>query len=246
LKEVDDLVNESLPKRIESLLKGEAFAAEAEGFINSSVDNTLARPLPELVGKIAPEKLDTLKEQVSKNVISLVQGEEMSRSVSAYLTDSMHRIRPHSLDAILKKVHPDAEEKLKTMLTRGFINVLGQEETSKVINEVLARQIDRLMAAPFGKLSDLITEEQIRKTGDTITEAIVAGAREKLPEAIREFDIGGVVREKINNYPVEKVESLVLSVAKEHLRKIELFGALFGFLVGLGQVLLNYWWGLHK
>jgi uncharacterized membrane protein YheB (UPF0754 family) len=49
------------------------------------------------------------------------------------------------------------------------------------------------------------------------------------------------VREKINNYPVEKLESLVMSVAKEHLRTIELFGALFGFVIGVVQALLSYW-----
>ena len=36
--------------------------------------------------------------------------------------------------------------------------------------------------------------------------------------------------------------ALVLSVAKEHLRKIELFGALFGFLIGLVQVLQFYFY----
>ena len=54
-----------------------------------------------------------------------------------------------------------------------------------------------------------------------------------MPEAIREFDVGSVVREKINNYPVEKLESLIMSVAKEHLRTIELFGALFGLIIGV-------------
>ena len=72
-------------------------------------------------------------------------------------------------------------------------------------------------------------------------DSTIAYLREKLPQVIQEFDIGGVVRDKINNYPVEKLENLVLSVAKEHLRKIELFGALFGFVIGIVQALLSYW-----
>ena len=39
LGEVDDLVNESLPKRIEETLKGAFFAEEARNFIGSSIDN---------------------------------------------------------------------------------------------------------------------------------------------------------------------------------------------------------------
>jgi uncharacterized membrane protein YheB (UPF0754 family) len=51
LGEVDDLINESLPRRIEETLKGDFFAEEARNFIDSSIDNALARPLPELIGK---------------------------------------------------------------------------------------------------------------------------------------------------------------------------------------------------
>ncbi len=126
------------------------------------------------------------------------------------------------------------------MLSNGLLNILSREETSNIINSVLSRQIENFLAAPIGRLSDHISEDKVRQAGKSLTETIISAAREKLPEAIREFDIGGVVREKINNYPSEKLEALVLSVAKEHLRKIELFGALFGLLIGIAQAIQFY------
>lgn len=242
LKEVDDLVNESLPKRIEETLKGDYFAVEAQQFINTAIDNALARPVPELVGKIQPEQLAALKLQITNGVLSLIQGEEMMRSVSAYLTDTLQKLRPHSIDAILQTIHPESEEKLKKMLSKGLISILEQDDTSKVINSVLADQIDNFLAAPIGKLSEHISEEKVRAAGKSLTETIIAAAREKLPEAIREFDVGNVVREKIINFPVEKLEALILSVAKEHLRTIELFGAFFGFVIGVAQALLHWYY----
>ena len=122
-----------------------------------------------------------------------------------------------------------------------MLSILQKDETGTIINRVLTKQIDRLLSAPIGKLSDHISEEQIESAGANITETIINAAREKLPGAIREFDIGSVVREKINHYPVEKLEALVLSIAKEHLRTIELFGALFGFVIGIVQAVLSYW-----
>jgi uncharacterized membrane protein YheB (UPF0754 family) len=240
LKEVDDLVNESLPKRIEETLRGDFFAEEARAFLDNTIESTMNRPLRDLVGKIDAGELDRLKEQVIASVLSVLRGEEMQRSVSAYLTDTLETIRPHSLDAILQTVHPHAEENLKAMLSRGLLNVLNQKETANIINAVLSRQVDRMLSAPIGKLSDHISEEQVRKAGSSLTETIIAAAREKLPEAIKEFNIGGVVQEKIRNYPAEKLESLVMSVAKEHLRTIELFGALFGALIGIVQAVM-YW-----
>lgn len=240
LNEVDDLVNESLPKRIEETLRGDFFAEEAFQFIDSTVDNVLSRPLQSLIGQVAPNQLDRVKKQITTSVLGLLQSDEMQKSISAYLTDSLHKIRPHSLDAILQTIHPESEEKLKKMLSSGLLNILNQDETAKIINGVLSKQIERLMSAPIGKLSDHISEEQMKSAGDQLTETIIVAAKEKLPSAIQEFNIGEVVREKINNYPAEKLESLVLSVAKEHLRTIELFGAFFGFVIGIVQAVMSY------
>ncbi|MCA1575645.1 MAG: DUF445 family protein, partial [Acidobacteria bacterium] len=73
-----------------------------------------------------------------------------------------------------------------------------------------------------------------------LVERITAAARERLPTAIAEFDVGGLVRKKVSEYPVEKLETLVLSVAAQHLKTIELFGAIIGFFIGVGQVI--YFW----
>ncbi|HKP68793.1 MAG TPA: DUF445 family protein [Pyrinomonadaceae bacterium] len=243
LGEVDDLVNESLPRRIEETLKGDYFAEEARNFIDTSIDNALARPIPDVIGQIDPTQLGRLKEQITSAVLSLLRGDEMMRQISAYLTDTLEQFRPHSIDSIMRAVHPESEDKLKSMLSKGLLNVVAREDTSKMINAMLATQIENLLSAPIGRLSDNISEDRLQAASDGFAETIIAAIREKLPDAIREFDVGGVVREKIDAYPIEKLEALVLSVAKDHLRKIELFGAVLGFILGVGQGFWFYFFG---
>jgi uncharacterized membrane protein YheB (UPF0754 family) len=89
-------------------------------------------------------------------------------------------------------------------------------------------------------LSDNISDEKLSAASEGFADTLISAIREKLPDAIREFDVGGVVRQKIMNYPAEKLEGLVLSVAKEHLRTIELFGALFGLFIGILQAIQFY------
>jgi len=240
LNEVDTLVNESLPRRIEETLKGDFFAEEAGTFINSTIDGALARPLPDVIGKINPEQLDRLKHQVSSSLVRLLRGSEMQRSILAYVTDTLEKLRPHSIDSILRTVHPESEAKLKTMLAEGLLSIVASENTSMLINNMLSGQIEKLLSEPIGRLSDKIEEKKLVSASETFADTIISAIREKLPEAIKEFDVGGVVREKIMNYPVEKLEALVLSVAKEHLRTIELFGAGFGFAIGLAQAVQFY------
>ncbi len=240
LGEVDDLVNESLPKRIEETLKGDFFANEARSFINSSIEKAMSSPLPEILGTVDPEQLDRLKDQITRSIVSLLRGEAITKQLSQYVSDMLERFRPHSLDSILRTIHPQAEEKLKESLSTGLIKVISRPETSRMINEMIARQIDTLLSAPIGKASDYISEDKLRSAGSTVADAIVAAIREKLPQAIRDFDVGGVVRQKIMTYPADKLEALILSVAKEHLRTIELFGAFLGLLIGLGQASFHW------
>ncbi len=242
LDDVDDLVNESLPKRIEETLRGEFFAQEAQSFINTAIDNALAKPLPVVLGQVAPEQLESLKKQVTRSVLSLMKSDDTIAGITAYLRETLEKFRPHSIDAILQLLHSESEEKLKSMLSRGLLDILGREETSNTINEVLALQIDRLLSMPIGKLADHMPEAKIREASTSLTETIVAATSARLPEAIAEFDVAGLVREKIQGYPAEKLEDLVMSVAKEHLRKIELFGAFFGLVIGIGQAIQFYFY----
>ncbi|HVF46731.1 MAG TPA: DUF445 family protein, partial [Pyrinomonadaceae bacterium] len=240
LGEVDDLVSASLPKRIEETLRGAFFAEEARSFIGSSIDNALAKPLPVVIGAVAPEQLARLKEQVTGSVLGMLQSEETVSGIHSYLRATLEKLRPHSIDAILQIIHRESEEKLKRMLANGLIEIISREETSNIINEMLAAQIDRVLSKPIGKLGEHIPEARLREASALLTDAIIDAVHTKLPDTVAEFDVAGMVREKIQNYPPEKLESLVMSVAKEHLRTIELFGALFGFFIGVVQAVQFY------
>ena len=239
-REVDDLVNKTLPRRVGEYLSGEAFERQAEDFLNSTIDGVLARPVNELVGNISPDKLEMIKDQITERILAVARSPELSTSVSAYATDALQRLKPHSLRALLEHARPDSAEQLKGFLSRGLMGVLSRDETARTINSILTAQVEKLLVAPIGRVGDLVPEEKVRRASTVLAERIEAAARERLPGAIAEFDIGGIVREKVSGYPIKKLEDLVLSVAKQHLRTIELFGLVIGFFIGVVQAALLY------
>jgi uncharacterized membrane protein YheB (UPF0754 family) len=240
LGEVDDLVNESLPRRIEEALKGDVFAAEARNFISSSIDDALAKPLPVVLGAIAPEQLERLKQQVSSAIVKILRSESTIAGINDYLSITLEKLRPHSLDAILQTLYPEGEEKLRNLLSKGLSQILSKERTIVAINEILDRQIRKILQRPIGKMSDHIPSEKVEEASSALSTAVMEAIEARLPDAIAEFDVAGIVREKIRTYPAEKLESLILGVAKQHLRTIELFGAGFGLAIGLVQAVQFY------
>ncbi|HKY27656.1 MAG TPA: DUF445 family protein [Pyrinomonadaceae bacterium] len=239
-REVDELVNKTLPRRVEEYLRGPAFAQEAEAFLNSTIDNFLARPINTLIGQIEPEKFELMKTQVADRILELIQSPELSRSVTAYAKDSLEELRTQTVSSVLQRLNPDSTDRLKSFLSQGLLNLLAREDTARTINAILSSQIERLLVAPIGKLGDHLSENAVKRASDALVERITAAARERLPAAIAEFDVGGLVRKKVSDYPIEKLEALVLSVAAHHLKTIELFGAIIGFFIGVGQAI--YFW----
>lgn len=239
-REVDELVNKTLPKRIEEYLRGQAFEQEAESFLNSTIDNVMARPLRELIGQIDGEKFDSIKLQITNRLLEFAKGEELAGSISNYIRDAIERFRPQTLSSAMQHVDPEAIQRAKEFLTRSLIGLLSRDDTARTINAILSSQIERLLIKPIGRLGDHISEHSMKRARAALVERITAAARERLPTAIAEFDVGGVVRKKVSEYPIEKLEELVLSVAQHHLKTIELFGAVIGFFIGVVQAV--YFW----
>jgi len=239
-REVDDLVHNTLPRKIDEYLRGADFVQEATGFLNSTIDNLMQRPLNELIGQLPPEKFEAIKHEAAVRLVTLVRSQELGVAVSAYLGDAIDRLRPQTLRELIETLNPESAPRLKAFLTKRLLTVLARDDTAQTINAILNSQIEKFLIAPIGRLGDHMPAGAIEKASAALTEKITAAARERLPALIAEFDVGGLVRQKVSDYPIEKLEALVLSVAQHHLKTIELFGAVIGLWIGVGQAI--YFW----
>ncbi len=243
-REVDELVNKTLPKRVEEYLRGPAFEQEAEAFLNATIDNVLARPLNVLVGQIESQKFDAIKHQIAARIVEMAKSDELTHSVGNYVNDAIERLRPQTLGSALGQLDPNSISRAKEFLTRSILGLLSRDDTAQTINLILSSQVERLLISPIGRLGDHVSESSMRRASAALVERITTAARERLPNAIAEFDVGGMVRRKVSDYPLEKLEALVLSVAQHHLKTIEFFGAVIGFFIGVGQAI--YFWLTYK
>ena len=239
-REVDELVNKTLPKRVEEYLRGPAFEQEAEAFLNSTIDSVMARPLNELIGQFDTIRFDDLKSQISTRLIEILRSESLSTSVSTHFSGVVDRLRPQTLGSVMQQLDSNSATHAKKLLTGSLLSLLSREDTARTINAILSTQIERLLIAPIGRLGDHVSRNAMERASSALVERITLAARERLPVAIAEFDVGGLVRKKVSDYPLAKLEELVLSVAQQHLKTIELFGALIGFFIGVGQAI--YFW----
>jgi len=239
-REVDELMNKTLPRRVEEYLRGPAFEQEAEAFLNATVDKVMARPLNELIGQFDSIRFEDLKSQISNRLIEILRSEALSTSVSTQVGEVMDRLRPQTLGALMQQLDSNSTSHAKEFLGKSLLSLLSRDDTARTINAILSTQIERLLISPIGRLGDHVSRNAMERASGALVERITLAARERLPVAIAEFDVGGLVRKKVSDYPLEKLEDLVLSVARDQLKTIEIFGAVIGFFIGLAQAI--YFW----
>lgn len=104
------------------------------------------------------------------------------------------------------------------------------EKIKNIINEKLniIPMPFRMMAAPY--IDDILNKE-VPSAIDEISADLLVKAKENV-------DIQKIIEEKINELDLEKLEDIIIKVAKKELKHIEILGLVLGAIIGVLQGIL--------
>lgn len=91
------------------------------------------------------------------------------------------------------------------------------------------------------RIGDLISLHETEKTriDSRITQTLINLANSKISDALKTINIRSIVSERIDSLDMEEVERIVLDVMASQFKWINVFGAILGALIGVGQVFLS-------
>lgn len=126
-----------------------------------------------------------------------------------------------------------------------LIEAAKSEEAVKMISEAISLSIkSRIME----KLPVFMPLSMKKVVTAIITDQIQREIPPLINEMFRRFSITmkkdisfhTMVEDRINNFSLERIEKIILSVAARELRHIELLGGVLGFFIGFIQALILY------
>lgn len=128
-----------------------------------------------------------------------------------------------SINEILEKMIQEEDKQRVILLVKKKVQRLAEENIPflipTTIKNLIISSIDEVIDRELGVMLEDLSENILHKVASRIK--------------IRE-----IVEDKINSYEFEKIEAIVLSIAKKELKHIERLGGLLGGLIGLIQGLL--------
>ena len=159
---------------------------------------------------------------------------------------TFHGIFPKRKSALAENLGVMIEEQLishddiqKVMHDPAFLQ-LFHDLASDHVNRFITEKLPQLspMVAMF--LNDAM-KDKIRDVLNQEIEDLLPELLTKATSALEEkMNIKTMIREKVESYPMEKIEDMLFGIMKKEFRFIELVGAVLGFVIGVLQAVLFY------
>ncbi len=118
-------------------------------------------------------------------------------------------------------------------------NVLTEKNIEEVkyilktrTKEAITKKVPSIIIAPFKDKICLYVDSVIDEESDDIIAELTNKLNNENENGIR---LAAIVEEKVNSFELDKIENIIISVAKKELKHIEVLGGVLGFLIGMVQ-----------
>lgn len=154
---------------------------------------------------------------------------------------SMQGLIPKRRDEIAKSIGTVIEQELLSLeelvdKALGEQNILQIKDAIKnKINEIIRDKLPSIIPSLFKNMIYSYVDEIIDKDGEAIINDLI---RKSVDKASKDISISELVEEKINSFEIERIEEIIVSIAKAELKHIEILGGVLGFIIGIVQGLI--------
>ena len=150
---------------------------------------------------------------------------------------------PKRKKEIAKNIGIQIERELLSM--KDIVNVFDDRQQKKELREfmieIVSKAITNKMPFAVSILADVPIQHAVRTMFEKESDVLFNQVMEYLSEqsSVRN-KISTIVEQKINDFPMEKIEQIVFSVAEKELKHIEYIGGFIGLVIGFFQGILFY------
>lgn len=210
--------------------------------LGGQVQTLLTRPLAELLDRVGAERLDTLCQNGAGQLLAVFRAEGTRNGLSALLHVGLEELLDRgrrSLGSLAIQFCPeDRGRDLREVLVREILALFHASRTERLIRGLTGAMVDDLLSRPVGRLDHLVPHGVRRGMCESIVRTANRLLLAEVPGVVESLNIQRMVTDKVNGLDLLQLERLLLSIMEEQFKYINLFGALLGFLIGLGNLAL--------
>jgi uncharacterized membrane protein YheB (UPF0754 family) len=258
LAQYDKTLGEKMPQIIDDALNHLELSlnqVENKEAIIKAVDKAIRQWRERKIGEVARQAgmdLSATAERLFTFVFRLLENENFKSNFEKLIHDSLttawDAYKESSIETLIKKFlgleKQELIDKLFAALQKYFTGKINTDQynvikfTNYITNSFSTFLEQRESLETIGSLLN-IEEKQKAELDELLFRYLISLIDKNIPRIIESLDVKQLVINKINQLDILQVENLLLMVIAKQLKWIDIFGAILGGLMGLGQVFIN-------
>ncbi len=230
-----------------------------DDFVRDKIYDMYDKGLPDILSYLKTEAMQTkitaniietyhtytgrsLKEIIPAESLGEVMGEVGDFLHKYMLADDSIKTLANILDTTIEQTFSQGFSQVDTQHFANKIFGLIKQKISNdkvAICEMINIILNKLLTRPLGKLATWFDKKE---SGELAEKALTGQIRNIIengfPSFINAVDIKGIVTEKVEAFPLRKLEKIIKNVAGKELVYITIFGGILGLLIGAVQLLI--------
>jgi len=203
--------------------------------INTKVQSFLSFSVKDLINQYSLENIDFVLTGISSSIENLIKTENCRLTIQSLIQATFQQIlkSPDNIEMLLN------EENLQLISLKVKELILNSIKNNSInLKFVLLQFFDLAIETKLSSLIHIIPEEIIQKLEDYIYKFIKNQVSEHLIDLVETIDLAKMVEEKVLNFPLPQLESIIRKIAHRELNYITILGGVLGFIIGIFQLVL--------
>lgn len=114
-----------------------------------------------------------------------------------------------------------------------------EKNIGMIMDRILETRLKEEIVKNFPMAAFFLSDSMLEKIKEIIKNSVLDNTKEIInifgEYLENKVDIKNIITEKVNNFSLEKVEEIIITLAKKELKHIEYIGAVLGGIIGLVQ-----------
>jgi uncharacterized membrane protein YheB (UPF0754 family) len=228
-------------EEIAALLREPEVQARVAQALNEGVDELLDKPVRELFGRVSPERAERLRTVLVDRVIYLFRHSTTEQVVLGRLDAALGSAAGRTVGDVMDLLGPERSGLFADRLADWVLEAMRGPRATRVLERFLARQTTWMLSVRIGRIGQYLPDDAAARAEALLFDPLWSFIQRRVPQAVAELPVAGMVEEKLRAYPIQKVEELIWRVSQKELVLIIYLGGFLGALVGSLMLLTTSW-----
>jgi uncharacterized membrane protein YheB (UPF0754 family) len=228
-------------EEIAALLREPEVQARVAQALNEGVDELLDKPVRELFGRVSPERAERLRTVLVDRVIYLFRHSTTEQVVLGRLDAALGSAAGRTVGDVMDLLGPERSGLFADRLADWVLEAMRGPRATRVLERFLARQTTWMLSVRIGRIGQYLPDDAVVRAETLLFDPLWHFIQRRVPQAVAELPVAGMVEEKLRAYPIQKVEELIWRVSQKELVLIIYLGGFLGALVGSLMLLTTSW-----